>query len=242
MNRLHRTIAVSLNAIVLLAASALVAAPAHAATCTTVPGSTPGTNLTIAGDDYRVPAISHISVCRDGAAVPLVGVETSGGDCSAACLAVVTTGDDTDSGEITISYRTDGVTTSRTVDPGGTGGPGDSCLLGVGAPEAPRSDCFFAVEPDAGLIEDVEDTVAGAIEDAGQAAEDVEQTIADLETTACDTIPDQHDPNTWEETDFCDDPQAWVTGIVRALCGGDRCEAGDFTPCLERPLAVCPRQ
>jgi hypothetical protein len=151
-----------------LLALTLVSSPAQAATCVNVPGSTPGTNVTIAGDDYRVPSISNISVCTHDGSVPLVGVELQGGNCTAACLAVVLLGGDVDPPGVTISYRVDGVTTSTTIDPGPLfGGPAGTCLLGVGSPEAPRSDCFFAIEPDDGAIGDAEELVCRLLERTG---------------------------------------------------------------------------
>lgn len=154
--------------VALVAATTLVAAPAHAATCVNVPGSTPGTNLTIAGKDFRVPSVSNISVCTHDGSVPLVGVELQGGNCTAACLAVVLLGGDVDPPGVTISYRVDGVTTSTTIDPGPLfGGPAGTCLLGVGSPEAPRSDCFFAIEPDDGAIGDAEELVCRLLERTG---------------------------------------------------------------------------
>jgi hypothetical protein len=210
-------------AFALMATTALFVPPAHAATCVNVPGSTPGTNLTIAGDDYRVPAVSGISVCVGDGAVPLVGVETSGGYCTAACLAIVTRGGDVDSGGVTISYRLDGVTTTRTVDPGGVPGLGDSCLLGVGSPQAPRSDCFFAVEPDEGLVDDVEQIVADTVADVERIVGDAGGALDD----ACDTIPPMEDPDpySYNRVEFCDDPQLWIQyaggTVCRVACDGD---------------------
>ncbi|HEX2195789.1 MAG TPA: hypothetical protein VHJ76_02590, partial [Actinomycetota bacterium] len=212
----------------------IVATPARAATCVNVPGSTPGTNVTILGDVYRIPEVPNVAVCVGDGSVPFVGVETSGGSCTAACLAVLLRGSDVESGGVTVSYQLDGFPRSHTVDPGGVGGPGDSCVFGVGSPVAPRSDCLFAVEPD---LQDLVDTVNRTVDDAvtlvndavadvEEAVEDVEQAVDDaledvgaLEDQACDAVPSMEDPNpdNHHRVEFCDDPVLWLEYTSRRV-------------------------
>lgn len=204
-----------------LAGAVLVGAPAAtAATCAPVPGSTPGTNVTIAGQVHRVPAISNIRLCVGDGAVPLVSVETYGGGCTAACLAVVVRGSGAGTPGVTLAYYADGVPTDYTVDSRQIGGPGtDTCLLGVGAPVAPRSGCLFAVEPDGAPIDDglVDQVVALVL----AALQDAEPVVQGLEENACNQIPDADSdpaPYSYRPARFCDDPEAWVGYVVTAAC------------------------
>ncbi|MDQ3953598.1 MAG: hypothetical protein M3279_11660 [Actinomycetota bacterium] len=199
------------RAVVVVAATALAAAmtmwapPAHAA-CTTLPVSTPGTTVRIAGEDHRVPAISNVSICTSDGSVPFVWVETSGGFCTTACLSIGLAGSDADAGSVTISFRADGNEVSRTVSPGGVGGPGDACLLSVGSPQAPRPDCPNAVSVDDVIGDPVGDVVAI-----------VEGLIGDV-PSSCDEIPDQRDPNSGETVAFCDDPSRWLDIFLNRTC------------------------
>ena len=223
----------------IVALAALWAPEAQAATCQAVPASTTGLDVSIAGQQRRVPGISGITVCVDSPVVPLVSVSTSGnGYCTAGCLSVLAQGGDFDTGGITISYRADGVTQSQSVSGGSLGGPSGSCLLSVGAPDAPYPSCFVAlgiddlpVDPD-GIREDVEQlqgAVAQLREDVDEVRQDVqgdlpglreqvEEELANAQESACDTIPSVSDPDSWgEETRFCDDPVGWVGVIARAI-------------------------
>jgi hypothetical protein len=227
----------------------VTAAPAQAATCTSVPGSVTGTDVTILGDRYRVPSISNIQVCTDGASAPLVGVETSGnGYCSSACLSVLLQGDDTDAGAVTISYREDGSTRSHTVDPGGTGGGSDTCLLSVGSPEAPYPSCALALGPDE--LPDPNDFLPDdlpGVDDLPDPndlpdANELLQPVRDMLPDVCGTLGGQYDPETGEYVGFCDDPAGWVRMAQESL--GDFCEqegcAGYEVICAVRPhLTIC---
>lgn len=188
MTTVQRRTIVSMTVTLLMVGMIAWGAPAHAA-CTTVPASTPGSTVRLAGQDHRIPSISGISVCTAGGSVPLVWVEASGGSCSLGCLSIGLTGDGAEAGSVTISYQVDGSPASRTVEPGGVGGPGDSCLLSVGAPQAPRPTCFNALN-----------------------VEVPEEDVQELEDVACETIPDQGE---WGQHDFCEDPQEWGLAIVR---------------------------
>ncbi|HYP23517.1 MAG TPA: DUF3618 domain-containing protein [Actinomycetota bacterium] len=222
----------------IVALGALWAPPAQAATCQSVPGSTTGLDLSVAGQQRRVPAISGITVCVDSPVIPLVTVSTSGnGNCTVGCLSVLSSGGDFDTGAVTLSYREDGSTRSQTVSGGSLGGPDGSCLLSVGAPDAPYPTCFVAlgiddlpVDPDEiqedldqlqedlgqdvdELQEDLEDLQG----DLGDQVDQLEEDLGNLEQTACDTIPPLQDPNSWEEYRFCDDPAAWAGVITEGV-------------------------
>ena len=203
-----------LAAAALTGALVVAAPPAQAASCTTVPAGTPGTTLRLAGQDYRVPAISNVSVCTDGGSVPLVWFATSGGYCNIGCLSVGLSGGDTSTGAVTISYRADGSTVSHTINPGGVGGPGDSCLLSVGSPQAPHPTCPFAVN-----VDDLGGP--GDPGDPGDPIGAVEQLVDDLvgdPPANCDDVPPQRDPWTGESVEFCDDPVRWATIVCERLC------------------------
>ena len=124
--------------------------PASAATCVSVPGGTPGTDVSAGGVHKRVPAISNIQVCVGGASAGVVSVDQSGnGYCSAACLSVFVLGGDVDSEGISVSWRQDGSTQSQGIDPGGAGGQG-ICVISIGSPDAPYPNCEVAIGPEIG--------------------------------------------------------------------------------------------
>ena len=128
----------------------LTAAPsAQAASCTAVPGSIPGTDVTVLGTQYRVPTVSNVTVCTSSATTPWVAVDLNGyGYCSTGCFSVILQGGATDAGALSVSYRTDGVQHTESVDPSGVGGGGNICLFSVGSPDAPYPSCSIALGPD----------------------------------------------------------------------------------------------
>lgn len=212
----------------LIAALTAVASPAGAATCTNVPVSTTGADVRVAGQDRRVPAISNVTICLGDAAVPFVWTATSGGTCVSGCLSVGLRGNDVDSGGITISYQADGQPASHSIDPGGLGGPSDTCLLSVGGPDAPHPDCFVALGvddlPSAGPIVDqarqtVQDLVDSVPDDPAGA---LQQTIQDVvdglpDPAACNSIPRMSDE--WgNSVEFCDDPLLWTGLLFQRVC------------------------
>lgn len=206
MTMARRRAKAGLAACLLVGAVAVTAGPAQAATCTSVPGGTIGTDVSILGDDYRVPAITNITVCADGASAPLVGVETTRlGSCISPCLSVLLRGDDADAGGVTITWREDGSSRSQTVNPGGVGGGSDVCLLSVGSPDAPRTNCAVAIGPDG--VPDTGDLVPDGLPG----------------TPLCENVPDVYDSNGNSEN-FCDDPVGWVQLVVRearSFCDGN---------------------
>jgi hypothetical protein len=219
----------------LIAALTAVAGPAKAASCTTLPVSTTGADVRVAGEDRRVPAITDVTICVGDAAVPFVWTATSGGSCVTGCLSVGLRGSDVDSGGITISYRADGQTTSQSIDPGGLGGPSDTCLLSVGGPDAPHPDCFVALGvddlPSAGpLVDQARQTVQDLVDSLpDDPVGDLDQTIEDLVddlpgSDTCESVPPARDE--WGNTvEFCDDPAQWtgitVTRVCERYCGDD---------------------
>lgn len=219
----RRRATVSSLALVLVVSAVLAAAPpARAATCQSVPGSTPGTDVRILGEDHRVPAISNISVCSDGATVPLVAVDLAGhGYCSSPCLSVLLVGDDLDVGRVTLSYQEDGVVRSVTNDPPGSAGPGNECLLSVGSPDAPYPTCLNAIGPDLGdplgdtgdqvdsLVDGAVAEVNEALADAGRIAGDAQEDAVALALQVLDEVGQTLEPVRAlldEVRDAADDP------------------------------------
>lgn len=200
-----------------------VASPAQARSCTAVPGSVTGTDVTILGDRYRVPWISNIQVCTDGASAPLVGVETSGnGYCSTTCLSVLLRGDDADAGAVTISYREDGTTRSQTLNPGGVGGGSDTCLFSIGSPEAPYPWCTIALGPDE--LPDVNDLLPDDLPGLDDLPDPPPLNDPLRGLPGCENVPDVYDSQ-GGSANFCDDPRGWVqlvAGELRTFCDG-RC-------------------
>ncbi|MDQ3982887.1 MAG: hypothetical protein M3271_09450 [Actinomycetota bacterium] len=170
-----------------LVGALLVWAPsAEAATCQNVPGSTPGTDVRLAGQDHRVPAISNIRVCSDGATAPIVAVDLAGhGNCLSPCLSILLDGNDLDVGAITLSYSKDGVVQTSTTDPSPVDGPGDECLLSVGSPDAPYPTCFNAIGPEIGdPVGDAWALVGSVTTEVNKAVDTAEAIVADAQADA----------------------------------------------------------
>lgn len=140
-----RGTAVAAATLALAGALSLPVAPARAATCVSVPGSTPGADVSVGGQTHRFPAISNIRVCAGGSTLPGVTVETWGGNCIQACLSVLVGGGSADPEGFTVSYSADGVQQTVGFNPGGAGGGDPICVLSVGSPDAPYPSCNVAV-------------------------------------------------------------------------------------------------
>jgi hypothetical protein len=201
------------------------AAPAaQAATCQAVPGSTIGTDVSIAGQKFRVPAISGIQVCVGSVSVPLVTVETSGGACTFSCLSVLVGGGPADAEGITITYLEDGVPKSVPVTPPPVDGPPSTCVLSVGSPDAPYPDCFISIGPELGdpigdvtpvvgdAVDAVLDVYAFAVVTALDTAGAVAEEAGDAVAAACAELPATEDQS-GNDVHACDDPAAWVEGM-----------------------------
>ncbi|HEV2755475.1 MAG TPA: hypothetical protein VG318_06825 [Actinomycetota bacterium] len=217
----HKGAAAGLAA-AMFATVALMAAPAaHAATCVTVPGSTIGTDVSIAGQKARVPAISGIQVCAGTATAPIVSVQTSGGTCTFACLSVLL-GGDVDAEGVSISYREDGVLRTVPVNPPPVDGPATTCLLSVGSPDAPYPDCFIAIGPELGNpVGDAQPVIDGAVDTALDAYADAIETAGDAYALACNRIPTAYDQYGYGY-EFCDDAVGWTvvmtSGATEIAC------------------------
>jgi hypothetical protein len=161
-----------------------------------VPGSTPGTDVRLAGQDHRVPGISNIRVCSDGATAPLVAVDLAGhGYCLSPCMSILLDGNDLDVGAITLYYSKDGVVQTSTTDPSPVDGPGDECLLSVGSPDAPYPTCFNAIGPEIGdPLGDAGDQVNELIADtwalAGSVTTEVNEAVDTAEAIVADAQAD----------------------------------------------------
>lgn len=189
-------------AVVLMAAAAMIgqasvaASPAQAATCVSVPGGTPGSDVRIAGQDHRVPEIANVRVCSDGATAPLVTVDLAGhGNCLSLCFSVLLEGNDLDAGAITLSYTSDGAPQSSTTNPPPVDGPAGECLLSVGSPDAPYPTCFNAIGPDLGdPVGDVDELAGGLVTTAwgvvGTAGNEANEAIDTAEAVVADAQAD----------------------------------------------------
>lgn len=183
----------------------VVPSQARAATCQSVPGSTPGTDISIGGQPHRVPGVSNVKVCADTGSVGLVSVSFDGnGYCNFGCFSVLIPGSEVDLAGVTISYALDGSPRSTTVDPGGAPGGDEGCLLSVGGPDAPYPSCSpgVAIGPD---IDDPQDVL-----------DDVDAVVALAERTACDLIPPmvEYEGTSSRWVWFCDDPVRWANAAL----------------------------
>jgi hypothetical protein len=180
---------------------------AHAVTCQSVPGSTPGTDISIGGQPHRVPGVSNVKVCVDTGSIGLISVSFAGnGYCDVGCFSVLIPGGGIDLAGVTISYALDGSPRSTTVDPGGTPGGEGGCLLSVGGPEAPYPTC----SPGVAIGPDIDDETVEETQD------DVNDLVAGLEQTACDAFPPmvEHYENGTRWVTFCEDPVRWANAAL----------------------------
>ena len=136
----------ALRALVALAilGALVVPSPAQAATCTPIPGSTTGVTIEAAGQEVRVPSLSGLTLCYEGAGLIGLPRVDGGYGCEVACL-VLGSGSGTD-GYVRLYYSVDGSASSIGAPIPGGGGGSESCLLGIGLPA--RSDCLIKVSPD----------------------------------------------------------------------------------------------
>lgn len=116
---------------------------AQAQSCVPVPLSTTGITIEGAGREVRVPSVSGVAVCYDipgTTGIPWVQTEPGGG------VSVLITGSSGGDGSVSLRYTADGVPSEIGVPLPGSGGGGETCLVGVGFPA--RSDCAFKISPD----------------------------------------------------------------------------------------------
>lgn len=196
MRMARRSAEAVLAACLVAGAVGVAAPPARAATCQSVPASTPGTDVRLAGQDHRVPGISNIRVCAESPTAPVLVVDTAGhGTCLSPCLSILLDGNALDGGAVTLSYARDGVMQTSTTDLPGVPGPGDECLLSVGSPDAPYPDCFNAIGPDLGdplgdTGDDVDAAVATVWDLAGDVGVAANQAIDTAEAVVADAQAD----------------------------------------------------
>ncbi|HYP21991.1 MAG TPA: hypothetical protein VEV43_00285 [Actinomycetota bacterium] len=116
---------------------------AQAQSCTPVPLSTTGITIEGAGREVRVPSVSGVAVCYDvpsTTGIPWVETEPGGG------FSVLITGSSGSDGSVSLRYTADGSSEEIEVPLPGSGGNGETCLVGVGFPA--RDDCAFKISPD----------------------------------------------------------------------------------------------
>lgn len=124
-----------------LGATLVVAGPASAESCATLP-STTGATIEIAGQKVRVPSTSGVAVCVEPGGLPgFPRVDSGNGVVSI----VVGSGSST-SGYVAVRYTLDGAPNEQRVPIPGTGNSGEICAASVGEPA--RADCLVKVSID----------------------------------------------------------------------------------------------
>jgi hypothetical protein len=112
----------------------------------------PGATLTVGGNPVRIPAID-VQVCHVGpttSMVPVPEVITNpAGTCSTNCFAIVLRSSPI-SPNTTASVRLelDGTGVDRSQVIPVPGGAMNFCVIGVGFPDPPVSNCFISFDPD----------------------------------------------------------------------------------------------
>lgn len=119
----------------------IVAGPASAESCVTLPGTT-GATIEIAGEEIRVPATSGVAVCVEPGGLPGFPRVDSGGG----VISVVVGGGSSTAGYVAVRYTLDGASNEQRVPIPGTGNPGEICAASIGEPA--RADCLVKVSID----------------------------------------------------------------------------------------------
>ncbi|MDQ3957959.1 MAG: hypothetical protein M3273_06505 [Actinomycetota bacterium] len=214
--------------------------PASAATsCASVPATTPGFTVGVAGTQHRIPAFSGIAACvsiPDALPVAPVVSNSIGGACTTSCTTISLQVSPVDVGALSVTFTQDGARTTHAVDPEAVGTSTTVCLVSVGTPQAPVPTCTLSLGSD----QDLTGTVAGLISQAttlanqkiaeaqtlanqtvAQATTLVNQTVATATTlvnqtvaTACNGIPDG--PN---GQDACTSPASWASAVANQAAG-----------------------
>lgn len=135
----------------LLAAAAvgttlLVASPAHAESCVTLPPIT-GVTLEVAGQEVRVPATSGVAVCVEPGGLP--GLPRIDQGPTSTDVILVGGGSGT-AGYVAVRYTLDGSATEHRVPIPGTGPGSDVCAASVGTDT--RDDCLVKATFDDDVI------------------------------------------------------------------------------------------
>ncbi|MDQ4125082.1 MAG: hypothetical protein M3134_05715 [Actinomycetota bacterium] len=139
----------------MVAGSLAVMSPAHAETCTDLPGGTTGATIEAGGQTVRVPAISRLQLCSQGGGaiggIPVLSTEPSG-ECWSPCYSLILTGSSGGGdGYVMLRYYADDQPGQIGVPIPGGGPSTERCLVGVGAPKA-RADCEVKVSLDSAPI------------------------------------------------------------------------------------------
>lgn len=161
-------------------AAALIPTPARAETCTDLPGSTTGATLTVGGQDHRIPGISRIQLCTQGAG-PIGGLPAISSEpyypCVTLCYSVILTGSPGGGdGYVALRYYADDQPRQVSVPIPGGGPSTERCLIGVGSPEA-RSDCETKLSIDDAPIPFCSRDLPFCIPPEGTLLETVDQTL-----------------------------------------------------------------
>lgn len=124
----------------------LVASPARAESCLTLP-STTGVTLEVAGQEVRIPATSGVAVCVEPGGLPGLPRVDQGG---ASTDVILVGGGSGTSGYVAVRYTLDGAPTEHRVPIPGTGPGSDICLASIGTDT--RDDCLVKATFDDDII------------------------------------------------------------------------------------------
>ncbi|HEX2293904.1 MAG TPA: hypothetical protein VHN37_01195 [Actinomycetota bacterium] len=124
----------------------LVAGPAHAESCVSLP-STTGVTIEVAGQEVRVPATSGVAVCIELGGLPgLPRVDQR----STSTDVILVGGGSGGAGYVAVRYTIDGAATEHRAPIPGTGPGSDVCAVSVGLDT--RDDCLVKVTFDDEVI------------------------------------------------------------------------------------------
>jgi hypothetical protein len=119
-------------------ATFIIASPAHAETCLTLPATT-GVTIELAGQEVRVPSTSGVAVCVEPGGLPGLPRVNQG----STSTDVVLGGGSGSGGYVSVRYTIDGASTDHRAPIPGTGPGNDVCVASVGTDT--RDDCLAKV-------------------------------------------------------------------------------------------------
>ena len=140
----RRSIA-GLLAAAIVGTTLLVASPARAESCLTLPATT-GITIEVAGQEVRVPSTSGVAVCIELGGLPGLPRVDQGGSTDV----ILVGGGSGSAGYVAVRYTVDGAATEHRAPIPGTGPGSDICLASIGTDT--RDDCLAKVTFDDEII------------------------------------------------------------------------------------------
>ncbi|HEV2755311.1 MAG TPA: hypothetical protein VG318_05995 [Actinomycetota bacterium] len=146
--RKNRTKARIAAAVLTLGATLGAAAPAHAEPipiCESLPVTTPGSTISIAGQTHRVQSISNVRICFSYADLQAPYVNLAPDVMCSTCVELWAFAY-ADIGPIQVSWDADGVTRAERIDPPSVSSPANGlCVAAVGIPASPEPGCLISI-------------------------------------------------------------------------------------------------